>query len=142
MIVSKTKVSKSTRATNARETRFRNFGISKCFRSTSLCLPRAGSRAPEYALSTSRLLQDPSLAHRQAMSNSNKYRGSAALPLFMRYARPRHNPADQGSLLMKAIFAAVVAAAFASGVAHTVRECVECVVCTVVRVLATIVPEL
>ena len=38
----------------------------------------------------------------------------------MRYARPRHNPADQGSLLMKAISAAVIlAAAFATGVAHT-----------------------
>ena len=123
MIISKTsKISKSNRVANARKIRFRNFGISKCFRSTSLCLPRAGSRAPEYALSTSRLLQDPSLAHRQAMFNSKKHRGSAALPLHMRYARPRHNPADQGSLLIKAISAAVaVAASVATGVAHTIH---------------------
>ena len=39
----------------------------------------------------------------------------------MRYARPRQNPADQGSLV-KAITAAVVlAAAFATGVAHTLQ---------------------
>ena len=39
----------------------------------------------------------------------------------MRYARPRYNPADQGSL-KKAINAAVVlAAAFATGVAHTLQ---------------------
>ena len=39
----------------------------------------------------------------------------------MRYARPRHNPVDQGSLV-KAITAAVVlAAAFAPGVAHTLQ---------------------
>ena len=39
----------------------------------------------------------------------------------MRYARPRHNPADQGSLV-KAITAAVVLAdAFATGVAHTLQ---------------------
>ena len=38
----------------------------------------------------------------------------------MRYVRPRHNPVDQGSLLMRAIFAAVVlVATFATGVAHT-----------------------
>ena len=53
------------------------------------------------------------------MSDSRKRRASATLPSYMRYARPRHNPADQGSLL-KAISAAVVlAAAFATGVAHT-----------------------
>ena len=74
------------------------------------------------------------------MSNSKKHRGSAALPLYMGYARPRHNPADQGSLLMKAISAAVVvAAAVATGVAHMARECV---VSTVVRVLATAVTML
>ena len=33
------------------------------------------------------------------MSDSRKRRGSAALPSYMRYARPRHNPADQGSLV-------------------------------------------
>ena len=53
------------------------------------------------------------------MSGSTKRRGSAALPSCIRYARPRHNPADQGSLV-KAISAAVVlAAAFATGVAQT-----------------------
>ena len=71
---------------------------------------------------TTRLLSDPSLAHRQAMSDSRKRRGSAALPShIMRYARPRHNPADQGSL-KKAITAAVVlVAAFATGVTHTLQ---------------------
>ena len=55
------------------------------------------------------------------MPDSRKRRGSAALPSYMRYARPRHNPADQGSLV-KAISAAVVlAAAFATGVAHTLQ---------------------
>ena len=53
------------------------------------------------------------------MSDFRKRRGSAALPSYMRNARPRHNPADQRSLV-KAISAAVVlAAAFATGVAHT-----------------------
>ena len=33
------------------------------------------------------------------MSDSRKRRGSAALPSYMRYARPRHNPADEGSLV-------------------------------------------
>ena len=55
------------------------------------------------------------------MSDSRKRRGSAALPSRMRYARPRHNPAELGSLV-KAITAAVVlAAAFATGVAHTLK---------------------
>ena len=55
------------------------------------------------------------------MSDSRKGRGSAASPSYMRYARPRHNPADQGSLV-KAITAAVVLApAFATGVAHTLQ---------------------
>ena len=53
------------------------------------------------------LLQDPSLGHRQTMSNSKKRRGFAALPLLMRHARPRHDPPDLGSLLMKAISAGV-----------------------------------
>ena len=65
------------------------------------------------------------------MSNSKNHRGSSELPLYMRYARPRYNPANQGSLLMKVISAAVV-------VAHMARECV---VCTVVRVLVTDVPQ-
>ena len=40
----------------------------------------------------------------------------------MWYARPRHSPSDQGSLLMEAIAAAVVvAAAVATGVAHTIH---------------------
>ena len=43
------------------------------------------------------------------MSDSRKRRGSAALPSYMRYERPRHNPADRGSLV-KAISAAVVLA--------------------------------
>ena len=120
MIILKTPITlKSNRAANTSKFQFRNLRISKCFRSTSLCLPWAGSRAPEYAVPTSRLLLDPSLAHRQAMSNSRERRGSAALPSYMGYARPRHNPADQGSLV-KAIPAAVVlAAAFVTGVAHT-----------------------
>ena len=55
------------------------------------------------------------------MSDSRKRRGSAALPSYMRYARPRHNPADQGSHV-KAITAAIVlAAAFATEVAHTLQ---------------------
>ena len=55
------------------------------------------------------------------MSDSRKGRGSAASPSYMRYARSRHNPADQG-FLVKAITAAVVlAAAFATGVAHTLQ---------------------
>ena len=55
------------------------------------------------------------------MSDSRKRRGSAAPPSYMRYARPRHNPADQGSLV-KAITAAVVlAAAFVIGVVHTLQ---------------------
>ena len=55
------------------------------------------------------------------MSDSRKRRGSAAPPSYMRYARLRHNPADQGSLV-KAITAAVVlAAAFATGVAQTLQ---------------------
>ena len=55
------------------------------------------------------------------MSDSRERRDSAALPSYMRYARPRHNSADQGSLV-KAITAAVVlAAAFATGVAHTLQ---------------------
>ena len=55
------------------------------------------------------------------MSDSRKRRDSAALPSYMRYARPRHNTADLGSLV-KAITAAVVlAAAFAAGVAHTLQ---------------------
>ena len=58
------------------------------------------------------------------MSDSRKHRGSAALPSYMRYARPRHNPADQGKgSLVKAITAAVVlATAFATGVAHDQRD--------------------
>ena len=77
MIISKTSIiSKSNRAANARKFQFRKFGISKCFRSTPLCLPRAGSRAPEYAVPTSRLLQDPTLAHRQVIPNSGKRRGT------------------------------------------------------------------
>ena len=56
------------------------------------------------------------------MSNSKKRRGSASLLLFMRYARPHHNPADQGSLLIKAVSAAVVvAAAVPTGVVHTIH---------------------
>ena len=55
------------------------------------------------------------------MSDSRKRRGSAALPSYMMYARPRHNPADLGSLV-KAITAAVIlAAAFATGVTHTLQ---------------------
>ena len=55
------------------------------------------------------------------MSDSRKRRGSAAPLSYMRYARPRHNPADQGSLV-KAITAAVVlAAAFAIGVVHALQ---------------------
>ena len=55
------------------------------------------------------------------MSDSRERRGFAVLPSYMRYARPRHNPADQGSQV-KAITAAVVlAAAFATGVAHTLQ---------------------
>ena len=55
------------------------------------------------------------------MPTSKKHRDSAALRLYMRYARPRHNPANQGSLLMKAVSAAVVvAAAVAIGDAHTI----------------------
>ena len=55
------------------------------------------------------------------MSDSRKHRGSAALPSYMRYAKPHHNSADQRSL-KKAITAAVVlAAAFATGVAHTLQ---------------------
>ena len=96
-----------------------NFGVLSQY--TSLCLPWAGRIAPNYAVPTTRLLSDPSLAHRQAMSDSRKRRGSAALPSYMRYARPRHNPADQGSL-KKAITAAVVlAAAFATGEALTLQ---------------------
>ncbi|CAM9552051.1 unnamed protein product [Ascophyllum nodosum] len=60
---------------------------------------------------------------RQAMSNSRKHRGSAAPPSCMRYTRPRHNPADQGSLLLKVISAAVVVAAtIATGVAHSISQ--------------------
>ena len=51
------------------------------------------------------------------MSDSRKRRGSAALPSHMRYARPRHNPADQGSLV-KAISAAMVLAAASKGHPH------------------------
>ena len=46
------------------------------FQNTSFCFPWAGNRAPQYPLPTSRLRQDPSLAHRQAMSNSRKRRGT------------------------------------------------------------------
>ena len=114
MIISKTSIriiSKSNPAANTSKIQFCNFRILKRFRSTavpplgrkyiSLCRPWAGSRAPEYAAQTSRLLKDPSLAHRLTMSSSRKRRGSAALPSYMRYARPRHNPADQGSLLIR-----------------------------------------
>ena len=59
------------------------------------------------------------MAHRQAMFDSRKHRGSAALPSCMRYARPRHNPADEVSLVKAIPAAVVVAAAFATGVAHT-----------------------
>ena len=38
------------------------------------------------------------------MSNSRKRRGSAALLSYMKYARPRHNPVDEGSLLAYFIF--------------------------------------
>ena len=56
------------------------------------------------------------------MSDSRKRLGSAAPPSYMRYARPRHNPADQGSLVKASITAAVVlAAAFATGVAPTLQ---------------------
>ena len=55
------------------------------------------------------------------MPDSRERSGSAALPSYTRYAWPRHNPADQGSLV-KAITAAVVlAAAFATGVAYTLQ---------------------
>ena len=114
-------ISRLNRTENFSKLRFRNLRISKCFRSTSLCFPWAGRRAPDYAVPTSRLLCDPSLVHRQAMSDSRKRRGSAALPLYMRYARPHHNPADQGSLV-KAISAAVVlAAAFPCSKGHPHR---------------------
>ena len=56
------------------------------------------------------------------MSDSRKRRGSAALPSYeVREVMPQPIPADQGSLV-KVITAAVVlliAAAFATGVAHT-----------------------
>ena len=39
------------------------------FRNTSLCFPWAGNIALQYPLPTSRLLQDLSLTHRQAMLN-------------------------------------------------------------------------
>ena len=55
------------------------------------------------------------------MSDSRKRRGSAALPSYMRYARPRHNPADLGSLVKVITAAVVLAAAFATGVAHTLQ---------------------
>ena len=55
------------------------------------------------------------------MSDSRKRRGSAALPSYMRYARPRHNPADLGSLVEAIAAAVVLAAAFATGVAHTLQ---------------------
>ena len=57
------------------------------------------------------------------MSISRKCRGSAALSFYMRYASPRHNPVDQGSLLIKDTSAAavVVAASVATGVAHTIH---------------------
>ena len=55
------------------------------------------------------------------MSDSRKRRGSAALPSYMRYARPRHNPADQRSLVKTISAAVVLAAAFATGVAHTLQ---------------------
>ena len=48
----------------------------KCFRSTSLFFPWAGNKASQYTLPTSRLLQDSSLAHHQAISNSIKRRGT------------------------------------------------------------------
>ena len=52
------------------------------------------------------------------MFHSRKRRGSGALPSYMRYAKPRHNTADQGSLV-KAISAAVVlAATFACSKGH------------------------
>ena len=81
------------------------------------------------------------------MSNSKKRRGSAALLLFMKYARPRHNPADQGSLPMKAMSAGVahtihapqVVGAPVNGARRLDWEDV-CVVYTVVRVLATAAP--
>ena len=44
------------------------------------------------------------------MSDSRKRRGSAALPSYMRYARPRHNLADQGSLVKDISAAGVLAA--------------------------------
>ena len=53
------------------------------------------------------------------MYDSRKRRGSAALPWYMRYARPRHNPADLGSLVKVITAAVVLAAAFATRVAHT-----------------------
>ena len=57
VIISKTPIiSNAKRAENFRKLRFRNLRISKCFRSTSLCFPRAGRRAPDYAVPTSRLL--------------------------------------------------------------------------------------
>ena len=65
---------------------------------TPLCLSWAGRRAPNYAVRTTRILSDPSLAHRQAMSDSRKRRGSAALPT--------------RKSLKKAVTAAVVLAAF------------------------------
>ena len=53
------------------------------------------------------------------MSDPRKRSGSAALRSYMRYARPRHNPADQGSHVKVIPAAVVFAAAFATGVAHT-----------------------
>ena len=55
------------------------------------------------------------------MPDSRKRRGSAALPSYMRYARPRHNPADQGSLVKAISTAVVLAAAFSTGVARTLQ---------------------
>ena len=56
------------------------------------------------------------------MSDSRKRRGSAALPSYVRYARPRHKPADQGSLVKATSAAAVVLAdTFTTGVAHTLQ---------------------
>ena len=55
------------------------------------------------------------------MSDSRKHRGSAALPSYMRYAKPRHNLADQGSLKKAVTAAVVLATAFATGVAHTLQ---------------------
>ena len=50
--------------------------ISKWFRDILLCFSWTGNKAPHYPLPTSRLIQDPSLAHRQAMPNSKKHRGT------------------------------------------------------------------